>query len=286
MSEVRDGGVPSGAVRPAATVVLVRDGDRGVEAYLVRRGSRAAFMPDLHVYPGGRVDAADATLAPRMTGYADDPRVCDGGVGVKHTAATWVGAVRELFEEAGVLLARDGAGALLSASAALRADRERLNAGDIAFDALVAERGWTLDASELAVFDHWITPSFEKRRYDTLFLLAPMPEGQRAEDDAREVYDGEWWRPGDVLAAYRRREIGLAPPTFVTLEWLADARTVAEAYEAARSRVVVPILPELSDGPDGPELLLPGAPGHPAARAGEAPHRVRNVDGLWRWREA
>lgn len=271
-------------VRPAATVVLVRDAADGLEVYLVRRGSRAPFMPDLHVYPGGRVDAADAELVPRLVGGAGLARLRDGGVGVTHDAASWVGAVRELFEEAGVLLARTADGGTVVASATLARQREQLNAREVSFAELVTTGDWTLDASTLTVFDHWITPPFEKRRYDTLFFLARVPEGQQAVDDAAEVYDGQWWRPVDVLAAYRRRELGLAPPTFVSLDWLTDCATAAEAFAAARARPIVPILPELGEQHGGPVLLLPGHPEHSSPLACEPPHQIGNVDGLWRWR--
>lgn len=263
----------SPAPKLAATVVLLRDAPKGPEAYLVRRGSRAAFMPDLHVYPGGRVDAGDADLVAQLHGTAPE------GAPQGHGPSSLVAAIRELFEEAGVLLV---AGSLPERRVVDRA-RAALNAGTGSLAAFLLEAGLTLDARGMVAFDHWITPDFESRRYDTAFYLARMPEGQDAREDEAEVYDGAWWRPAALLEAYRARTLALAPPTFATLDWLAEHRTVADAFAAAHARRVVPILPRMAEDTACPTLLLPGDPLYPSARPCAPPTRIEHVDGLWQW---
>ena len=263
----------SSALKLAATVVLLRDAPGGLEAYLVRRGSRAAFMPDLHVYPGGRVDESDDALVEtlRWDGSAVPPN--------GHGPASLVAAIRELLEEAGVMLVQ---GTLPPLDAREQA-RTALNAGQRSFAAVLAEAGLVADATSLVAFDHWITPEFESRRYDTVFYLAPMPSGQTASEDAAEVYDGAWWSPAVLLAAYRTRAVSLAPPTFATLDWLSQFGSVAAALGAAAVRAVVPILPVLAPDAALPTLLLPGDARHPSPTPCAPPHQLVCVEGCWQW---
>ena len=264
-------------VRDAATIVLARDGEDGVEVYLTRRGASAAFMPDRYVYPGGRVDHDDASLAGRLV-PKDLPRAASLGTIMteERAAALVVAGLRECFEEAGVLFAEP-----VASDNALRAWRTRLVEKTGSFAAMVETLDLRLQSAALVCFDHWITPTFEARRYDTRFFVARMPARQVAIADNVEVYDGRWWRPSSALEAYARREILLAPPTLCTLQDLAPFGTVDALMAWAAERVVVPILPTLEEIGGVPTLLLPGDPRYPASMPCAGPHRIRNVDGVW-----
>ena len=257
--------------RPAATVVVLRDSTAGPEVFMVRRHAGTAFR-GAHVFPGGRVDASDGELATGLW--------CDG---LQHAArqlpdlpppeatAFHVAAVRELFEEAGVLLARRDATGFLSLADATAHQRF------MDHRAAIHGRGQTLRAvaegeslhvalDALLLFAHWVTPPLpiEGRRFDTRFFMTRVPDGQSPAHDDRETTDGVWLTPRDAIARAVRREIVLPPPTWVTLRELEPQKTVdgALAWAAARrvarrepSTVVddsggrVLVMP-LDDGPD------------------------------------
>lgn len=264
-------------VRDAATIVLVRDGEAGVEVYVTRRGSSAPFMPERYVYPGGRVDNADVGLRGRLR-----PRelsrvgALGGGVSEERADAIFVAAIRECFEEAGVLFADPQA-----SESALQTWRGRVVASSAAFETMVETLDLSLRADALVLFDHWITPSFEARRYDTRFFVARVPGAQVPVADDVEVHDGRWWTPRAVLDAYAQRQLLLAPPTLCTLQDLAGMGSADEVVRWAAERVVVPILPKLAEIDGTPTLLLPGDPRYPSERPFGGPHRIQNIDGLW-----
>lgn len=205
------------APRAAGTLVLARDGADGLEVLMVRRGRGAAFMADAYVFPGGRVEK-------------DEPGGAPGA------------AIREAFEEAGVLLARPAAAS--SGSDMIRLDgepwtkeaRRGLAGRTLALRALLDERGLALATDALAPFARWITPESEPRRYDTFFFLAAMPPGQTAAPDDVEVSEHRWATPAALLEADRRRELKLPPPTQWHLRDLSALRTVEEALAWARAR--------------------------------------------------
>jgi recombination protein RecT len=230
--------------RPAATVMLVRDrAGGGVEVYLARRSAQSAFVPDVFVFPGGALDEDDrAEAATRLLDHFPD--------GVE--AAFAVAAIRELFEEAGVLLARDEAGAVPS-TAALAAARDALGTGSV-FAGVVGANGWTLLGSALAYYSNWITPMGLARRFDTRFFVARAPEGQTAAVDAVEMHDGRWLAPADAITRGERGELALIFPTLKHLERLATFDSVDALLAAARGRRPFPVTPEIGDG----ELRLRG----------------------------
>jgi 8-oxo-dGTP pyrophosphatase MutT (NUDIX family) len=225
--------------RLAATVMLVRDlAPRGIEVFVVRRSARSAFMPDAYVFPGGALDAGDA--APQAVARLDS---VPAGVPAEFAVA----AIRELFEEAGVLLAHrpDGAppahGDVAAARVALARD---------GFDATIERLQLTLSGSALSYYSRWITPPVETtRRFDTRFFVARAPEGQRASADAVETHDGLWISPADALARGDRGEIVLVFPTRKHLERLAGFGSVAELVEHTHERTPRPIMPDVdADG--------------------------------------
>jgi 8-oxo-dGTP pyrophosphatase MutT (NUDIX family) len=206
---------------PASTVLLLRDGAAGLEVFMVRRHQDLAFMGGAHVFPGGRVDEAD--------GDADESW-CDGiehaarqlpGIERRLALAYHVAAVREVFEEAGVLLARDRSGrpsgiATIAGGdqAQLSVYRQRVLAAAAAFRGIVEAGGLRLALDNLVVCAHWVTPARLSRRFDTLFFAARMPAGQTASHDNGETVESLWVAPR--LAS--EEDLLLPPPTRITLE--------------------------------------------------------------------
>jgi 8-oxo-dGTP pyrophosphatase MutT (NUDIX family) len=226
-------------IRDAATVVLLRDGADGIEAWLLTRVAQMAFAAGMTVFPGGRVEDADAELP-----WADTPPV---------DAAFAGAAVRETFEETGVLL---GGGPVDLSGA--RADVE---AGHIGFGDLLRAHGVTVDASGLHPWARWITPEGEPRRYDTRFFVAELPDGAEPADVTSEAARAGWVGAADALAQADRGERFMMPPTLITLRSIAGHSTVADVVAAAPARSLDPVRPVL-DGdrvrlPDGSVMRLP-----------------------------
>jgi glyoxylase-like metal-dependent hydrolase (beta-lactamase superfamily II)/8-oxo-dGTP pyrophosphatase MutT (NUDIX family) len=238
-------------IRPAATIVVARDGEHGVEILLVRRPREMAFAGGAHVFPGGAVDAADSdgALVAACVGLDDAGAsrllgIPDGGL------AYWICAMRECFEEVGLLYAYEG-GALARFDSPARDD------GD--FGALVTSRALRLAADRLAYLSHWITQAGRPRRYDTRFFIAAAPEHQRPMHDGKEAVGHDWLAPRDALERHARGEIQLLFPTIKTLEALARFGRVADAMEYARSpRPMPPMAPRSAVGRAGTKLLVPG----------------------------
>ena len=199
--------------RPAATVLLLRDGPSGPETFMVVRHREIEFAAGALVFPGGSVDAADAEIASGLG--STDP-----------LAAFRVAAVREAFEESGLLLARTEAGAALDpaqGAAIALAHREALNAGSRGFAALLQAEGLRPDIEALVPFAHWVTPSDLSKRFDTHFFLAPAPGGHAATHDGHEAVDSIWISPGQALAEAESGQRTLLFPTRLNLLRLAAA---------------------------------------------------------------
>lgn len=214
--------------RLAASLILLRDGTDGPEVMMVERIGSASFAAGKFVFPGGTMDAADATLT---AGNAAD-------------AALRVTAIRETYEECGLLLAEPEPEAVAPA-----AD----------FQALVREGGFALATDRLVPFAHWITPPHLPKRFDTHFFLAQGPSRQVAAADLREVMSAAWLRPSAVVAAAEAGELNLMFATYMNLRWLARHGTVAAALAAARERPIVTVIPEPSHGPEGRLFRIPEA---------------------------
>jgi glyoxylase-like metal-dependent hydrolase (beta-lactamase superfamily II)/8-oxo-dGTP pyrophosphatase MutT (NUDIX family) len=246
--------------RPAATVVVVRDGERGMEVLLMRRTKEMAFAGGAHVFPGGAVDPTDAALPCAGLDDAAASRRLDvpsGGL------AYWACAIRECFEEAGLLYARAGESLVRFDSPVAGDDapalRRALLAGTTSFGAIVHSLGLRLAADRLAYLSHWITQAGRPRRYDTRFFVAVAPEHQRPMHDAGETVAHEWIVPRVALERHARGELDLMFPTLKTLELLATFGRAAEALDYAHTpRPMPPMAPQLAAGRDGPKLLVPG----------------------------
>jgi 8-oxo-dGTP pyrophosphatase MutT (NUDIX family) len=233
--------------RPAATIVLVREARGGPETLLLRRVRSSGFVPGAYVFPGGRVDTRDAepALVTRLDG-ADSAHDMP-------EPAYLIAALREAFEETGVLLARPAQEARV-----LREWRDRLLAGDTDLAEMVEHLDVRLAAEDIAYIAHWITPVAEPRRYDTRFFLAEVPEGQKAEPDAREMTDALWLSAGEALGRFRAGRLPMVFPTVRTLETLLPFRSAGEAIAELRVRPVKPVLPRLVRTADGVGIVVEG----------------------------
>lgn len=263
---IADGSAQAVPAKAAATVVLLRDTSHGIEAYLLRRTQTMAFAAGMHVFPGGSVDPRDEDLAetawsgPRPAEWAAiltaDERLA---------RALVCAAVRETFEESGVLLAGRAAGDVVDDTRGddWEADRLALIDRSLAFAAFLERRGLVLRADLLRPWAHWITPEVEPRRYDTRFFVAALPEGQRTRDVGGEADRVAWMRPQGALDAFTRGEVGMLPPTAFTLAELSAYDTVTDVLAAGTERDVRPVLPRVIVGDDEQvSLLLPHEEGY------------------------
>ncbi|TVR25460.1 MAG: NUDIX hydrolase [Nitriliruptor sp.] len=245
-----EGDAGAAAVEDAVTVILVKDapdvapgGDR-LEVLLLERHGASAFAPGALVFPGGKLDAADAQLDPARVSCADPEGWADrlGVAGADAAVAMLVAAVRETFEEAGVLLARRHG--TEHAAPALPGDLELTRAQMAARDGAFDWREWlareelVLDLDAMAMWSWWVTPQGLPRRYDTRFLVAGMPAGQAATHDAVETTSMRWIPPAAALTAHAEGRLHVIFPTRRTLEQLATHRDAASVLRAARSGAV------------------------------------------------
>lgn len=241
--------------KPAATAVLLRDGPTGLELLLLKRLRSAGFVPGAFVFPGGRVDEQDAG-ADLVALLGATPRGPE--------PAFWLAAIRETFEETGVLLARGAGGAqaadLAPVSALLRW-REALLDGSAGLLEVLRDLDLVPDAADIVYCSHWITPVAEPKRYDTRFFLAALPDGAEATIDEREMAEALWITPAAALDRFRAGELPMVFPTVKTVQRLVQYRSVAAALDAFRGADVPPILPRLVRTRDGVGIVLPEADG-------------------------
>ncbi len=253
---------------PAATVILLRDAAPSPEVLLIARHAKSQFLPDTYVFPGGRVDEGDATLADRVGGLTGAEAAARLGPErtPRDALAFYVAAIRETFEESGILLARRrGKPELLDAATAQKLSRHRLEVqeGSTSFREIAEENDLELACDLLSAHGHWITPEMVPQRFDTLFFTALAPAGQLAAHDGVEATDHVWLRPEDALAQYRKNERRMIFPTLCNLETIAGFASVEQALAASRRRPLVPVLPRMAER-DGERILeIPSEAGYP-----------------------
>ena len=239
--------------RPSATVLIVRDAPDGLEIFMVARDRQVDMASGAVVFPGGKIDADDR--AP-VWGALAAPKAPD--------RAYWIAAVRETFEEAGLLIASGAAGPIAAAEATRIAGtlRTPLLDGNVKFSQLMTEKGLQPALDSMAPFAHWVTPLQVPKRFETHFFLVAALPGQEAVHDGREAVSSFWMRPKDLLADGAAGRQTLVPPTRLNLELLAESETVAEALIAARARTIVTVMPEMTKIEGGMRLSIPADAGY------------------------
>lgn len=285
-------------VRDAATVMLVRDavdddGGPAIEVCMLRRNLASEFVAGAYVFPGGGVDPED---------YGDDiEALCPGRTDAEASAilgipsgglAFWVAALRECFEEAGVLLAyrpggeADSEGRFLDTSdpdtsARFVTYRDALNAGTLRLLDICRREGLALEVGSVHYVSHWITPELAPRRYDTRFFITAAPPGQVARHDDGETIASIWIRPTDALRRFEAGDIELLPPTIENLQHIGRFRTTAEVMTWAEGVTDVPTVLPIVLFEDGQALVLrPGDEGYEEAVEAKAASGTETVDHL------
>ncbi len=260
--DVLSGKIPPVPPRDAATVMLLRPapgasrtdagpgtpagpGAPGLEVYMLRRRPTMAFAPGAFVFPGGSVDPRDAEIEFEWAGpdAAEWGRLIDAPPDLAR--ALVCAAVRETFEESGVLLAGPAADTVVADTRGddWEADRRALLERSVSFAGLLRRRGLVLRSDLLRAWSRWVTPVTEERRFDTRFFAAALPAGQRARDVSGEADKAGWVEPAEALAEARRGEIVLLPPTAVTLGELAACGRLSAALIARRRMTA--LIPEV-----------------------------------------
>jgi 8-oxo-dGTP pyrophosphatase MutT (NUDIX family) len=226
---VADGAEPPVPLQPAATVVLLRDGPDGLQAYLQQRHSSLRFAAGMHAFPGGRVDPADADV-PASLWVPPGPALWARRFGAPEAQAAAHGSavVRVVFEETGLLLARAASAQPLPSWPA-EADRLALSEHRVTLPDLLTEHGLRLDPADLVGWSRWLTPRFERRRFDTWFFVAALPAGATPRVATGESHGGRWVAVTDAVEQGAAGQLPMLPPTWWTLRELAAARDVAVA---------------------------------------------------------
>jgi 8-oxo-dGTP pyrophosphatase MutT (NUDIX family) len=241
---------------PSATILMLRDGPTGLETFMVVRHHQIDFASGALVFPGGKVDAGDY----------DVRNYCDGADSANNNAvAMMVGAIREAFEECGILLAREkGSSALVSGKrlGILERYRDPLNRSEVSLIEFLEKEQLRLACDTLQHFAHWITPEMLTKRFDTHFYLAVAPSDHLAIHDGHESVDSVWITPDNALKGNADGTYTIIFPTRVNLEMLGESSNVADALRAATDRNIVSILPWSEKRDDGTYICIPQDAGY------------------------
>jgi 8-oxo-dGTP pyrophosphatase MutT (NUDIX family) len=245
--------------RPSASVILVRDASDGLETFMVRRHARSPVAPSAYVFPGGTVRDDDvspvdsAQLAEALLARSDSP------VSPTEAGLFYVSAVRELFEEAGVLLARDSSGRLVTVDESdeplqerLASTRLSLQARNLSLANAFAEWGWQPAFDLLVPFSHWVTPAALAARFDTRFFVARMPPGQSALHDTIETSEGVWLTPTQALDATYHTVYATAQH----LRRLREFRSVDDLLTFTQNKPIKTVQPEVVEGGTGLRVFI------------------------------
>jgi 8-oxo-dGTP pyrophosphatase MutT (NUDIX family) len=287
-------------LRSAATVILARENAGRLQVYLIKRSTKSGFMAGNYVFPGGVVDADDRAESFWQNhidlSLAELSQRLGGSLGDRETLSFGVAAIRETFEEAGVLFA--------GGEKQISADLEQLNQKRLSANLsngwlqnLIKSQQWALSFSGLYRWSHWITPEKMKKRFDTRFFLAAMPADQVCQPDTRETTDGVWSSPHKGLAGNLSGKIALSPPTVVTLHELLSYRSLNDLIQHAAQRPWgEALMPRLASVDKGAVIVEPWDPMYNqkeirltsdelaknVADVGQPFSRLWNHGGIWR----
>lgn len=253
---------------PSATILMLRQRPSGLEVFMVVRHHQIDFASGALVFPGGKADPQDFDddLLAHLDGAAEDVDM----------RAIQVSAIREAFEECGILLAREeGQSGLVSAERLRQLEdyRTTLHRGEVALKTFVERERLRLACDQLVHFAHWVTPTMLPKRFDTHFFLAAAPEDHLAVHDGHESVDSVWIRPADALEGARSGKYTIIFPTLRNIEKLAESTTVEAAIEAARKSRIVRVLPWTERREDGNYLCIPTEAGY-AVSEEKMPDRI------------
>jgi 8-oxo-dGTP pyrophosphatase MutT (NUDIX family) len=281
------------APKDSATVILVRRGQgKTPEVFLARRHDSQSFMAGVYVFPGGQLEASDADIAETKLlsvsdGFQPHTLLQDSKLTRDMALGFYICAIRETFEETGVLFARnasdnsiDFGNAIIQARFA--AYRQPLNEGKITLAEIIRQEDLVVMPELLTPYSHWITPEIVPQRFSTRFFLAEFPHGQKVVTDKDELTSSLWVTPGEALQMYTAGKISMMPPTLKTLEEMAEFCAMDELFAAARNRKIYPVLPQPMKG----GLKLPHDPEYSIerykqlARPGET-SRFLMTGGIW-----
>jgi len=241
---------------PAATILMLRDGPDGLETFMVVRHHQIDFASGALVFPGGKVDQGDFDVRQYCHGVDDAD---DTAVGLM------AGALREAFEECGILLARPAGSEELIAGERLEAltpYRDRLHKGEVSLADFLEQEALVLACDKLQHFAHWITPDMMPKRFDTHFYLAAAPADHLALHDGHESVDSVWICPADATAGAKDKTYTIIFPTLMNIEMLGESRSVDEAMQMAAQRNIVTVLPVVEQREDGNYLCIPAEAGY------------------------
>ena len=229
-------------IKPAATVIIARDAESdgpGIEIFMLRRTSQAAFAGGMYVFPGGRVEDEDHahSLDPFRTGPGPAQERQVQAIG-DHWRGFWIAAIRETFEESGLLLAYDAAGDMLhwsepATARRFEAHRDALNRGDLDLLELCRQEHITLACDHVHFYNRWVTPLGRPRRFDTRFFIAEAPAHQVGTHDQRETVHSIWIAPRKALDQHAAGQLGLMAVTERQLDSLKDFDSVADLHRWA-----------------------------------------------------
>jgi len=267
--------------KKAATVILLKDKEpEGFEVFLLKRHEKSSFMGGNFVYPGGRVDRDDGSLevcslSKGMT-LEEAQKILGGNFSPEESFAHWIAGIRELFEEAGILLAYDQKGNLFQVRNRDEQEkflhyRESLQKSGPTICEMAQKEKLLFALDQLLYYAHWITPEARSERFDTRFFLARYPSGQEASHDQKETTAGIWITPQKALEENLKGEVMLSPPTLKTLEDLARFKTIDELFTSLRNTEIQPILPVLTKISSGPLIIFPWDPEYEIFQKGEIP---------------
>ena len=243
------------AIVPAATILMLRDGPLGLEVFMVVRHHQIDFASGALVFPGGKIATGDDQVRNLCTGAAKD----DSQLSMQ------VGAIREAFEECGILLAReDGESNLISGErlATLEHYRDPLAKGELTIGEFLRSENLVLACDQLHHYAHWITPEMMPKRFDTHFYLAVAPTDHLAIHDGHESVDSVWITPAAALSGAQSKKYTIIFPTRLNIEMLAESSNVDEAIKMANERKIVSVLPWIEERGDGNYLCIPSDAGY------------------------
>ncbi|WP_051218022.1 NUDIX hydrolase [Nocardioides insulae] len=257
-AEYAEGRLTPAEPRNAATVILMRPGTTGPEVYLLRRQRTMAFAAGMCVFPGGGVDPRDSDHSVAWAGPSPEQWAAQLGCTTLEARALVCAAVRETFEESGVLLAGTSADTVVSdvSGEDWEADRQALESRELSLTDFLDRRGLVLRTDLLGAWEAWTTPVMEPKRYRTWFFVAELPEGQLTRDVSTESTEVLWLGAGEALDRVEAGELAMMPPTYLNCLEIAQFGSPAEALAAAGGRSIEMFTPEIEPVDDGHALTM------------------------------